>query len=56
MPDLPHDVRIADADNDLQEYVYNLAAAVRELDPHSEDQYLKELDRLVRQHDPDRIN
>lgn len=39
-----------------QEYVYNLANAVRELDPHSEDQYLKELERLVRLHDPEHSN
>ncbi|GAA6001812.1 gamma-glutamylcyclotransferase [Rhodotorula paludigena] len=37
-----------------KEYVYNLATAVRELDPHSEDAYLKELERLVRFRDPER--
>ncbi|GAA5910151.1 hypothetical protein JCM6882_006530 [Rhodosporidiobolus microsporus] len=36
-----------------KEYVYNLCEAVRQLDPHSEDQYLKRLEQLVRQRDPE---
>ncbi|GAA5847836.1 hypothetical protein JCM9279_006658 [Rhodotorula babjevae] len=48
-----HIARTAGPSGPNKEYVYNLAAAVRKLDPHSEDQYLKELERLVRQHDPD---
>ncbi|GAA6003541.1 hypothetical protein JCM10207_000382 [Rhodosporidiobolus poonsookiae] len=39
-----------------KEYVYNLCAAVRQLDPHSEDAYLAELERLVRKHDPDSVD
>lgn len=36
-----------------QEYLYNLAAAVRLLCPASEDAYLAQLERLVRERDPD---
>lgn len=36
-----------------QDYVYNLANAVRQLCPASEDAYLKDLERLVRARDPD---
>ncbi|BGP22492.1 hypothetical protein JCM10295v2_001371 [Rhodotorula toruloides] len=36
-----------------KDYVYNLANAVRQLCPASEDAYLKELERLVRERDPD---
>lgn len=36
-----------------QEYLYNLTAAVRLLCPASEDAYLAQLERLVRERDPD---
>lgn len=39
-----------------QDYVYNLANAIRQLSPASEDAYLKELERLVRERDPDHTN
>ncbi|GAA6052458.1 hypothetical protein JCM3770_001123 [Rhodotorula araucariae] len=51
-----HIARTAGPSGPNKEYVYNLVDAVRNLDPHSEDQYLKELERIVRLHDPDEIN
>ncbi|GAA5930195.1 hypothetical protein JCM1841_000492 [Sporobolomyces salmonicolor] len=39
-----------------KEYLYNLCTAVRQLCPASEDQYLKELERLVRERDPEARN
>ncbi|PRQ70017.1 ChaC-like protein [Rhodotorula toruloides] len=39
-----------------KDYVYNLANAVRQLCPASEDVYLKDLERLVRERDPDHSN
>ncbi|GAA6033302.1 hypothetical protein JCM8097_006681 [Rhodosporidiobolus ruineniae] len=36
-----------------KEYLYNLCDAVRQLDPHSEDKYLAELERRVRIRDPE---
>jgi hypothetical protein len=36
-----------------QEYLYKVCDAVRELSPLSEDNYLKQLEKLVRERDPD---
>ena len=38
---------------DSQEYLYKVCDAVRELSPLSEDNYLKQLEKLVRERDPD---
>ncbi|GAA5841777.1 hypothetical protein JCM11251_004062 [Rhodosporidiobolus azoricus] len=39
-----------------KEYLYNLCQAIRQVDPHSEDQYLRELETLVRRQDPDTVS
>ncbi|BGP18789.1 hypothetical protein JCM10213v2_006869 [Rhodosporidiobolus nylandii] len=48
-----HIAKTAGPSGPNKEYLYKLCEAVRQLDPHSEDAYLKELERLVRLNDPE---
>lgn len=45
-------VMLTPATHARQEYLYKVCDAVRELSPLSEDEYLKRLEKLVRERDP----